>query len=37
MPLVTRLLVHFRRPSLHDHDVKFYGTLFRGGEPLNTR
>ena len=37
MPLVARSLVHLRRPSLHDHDVKFYATLFGGGESLNTR
>lgn len=41
MLLVARLLVNFRRPSLHDatdHDVEFsYATLSGGGESVNTR
>ena len=38
MLLVARLLVNFRRPSLHDHDVEFsYATLSGGGESVNTQ
>ena len=38
MLLVARLLVNFRRPSLHDHDVEFsYATLSGGGESVKTR